>query len=262
MKTFELTITELLRRTSRDASVSTRCLKLLRSAWIGLSLAGCSVSEGSGWKLVSQLTDGLEVQFVEVAKEKAKSRATYDEAVGALCEGREICVVGFFQAGDSIPPAQDSRSFFTSGGFKDYRALTIWWSNRNIGLAEFSRWDCARAGADGAPLSALCGAGVAESYEALLVVAGWVGMAESCGWPPGDGKAAVAKFLTSMTDVDRRQMFKEGYDQLYGATRDGPDDEADCQRLRRKIEDRSRRARTVLKSLTAEGLSTLMAPSR
>ena len=131
--------------------------------------------------LVSQLTDGLEVQFVEVAKEKVQVHSTYDEAIASLYQVREICLIGFYQAGDRIPASQGLRDFFINGrGFKDYPTLATWWSNRNSGTADFTHWDCERAGVAGAPLSALCGKGLSASHGAVLTIAWTTAMGKAC----------------------------------------------------------------------------------
>lgn len=239
-----------MKRTGAQALLTTSSvIRHVAALWICFALAGCSRSEGSGWKLISELTDGLKVQFVEVAKEKVQLRATYDEAVASLCQGREICVVGFYQAGDRIPAKQGSRDFFTNGsGFKDYPTVVTWWSNRNSGMADFTHWDCERAGIVGAPHGALCGEGVREAYGAILAIAGRTAKAEACHWPADDGKAVVEKFLVSLKDVERSKQFRQDYDRFYKTVSNGRNDVKKCQRFRKKIEDDARQARAVLSS--------------
>jgi hypothetical protein len=211
------------------------------------SANGLQPSQGDGWKLVGQLPDGLETQFVEVAKEKAQSRATYDDAVASLCGGHPHCSVAFFLTGDLIPRDQPSRLFFGSGGYSNFPILAFYANN------DFTTWDCVRAGITGAPLHALCGEGVKESYRAILSIAGRSGMAAACHWPPDDGKAVVAKFLASLKDAKRREQFRQAFDKHHGAVHDGPDDPADCRRLRRRIDDDARHARKVLESVSSSG---------
>lgn len=231
----------------RTGSASLRTILCTATLWVSFVLTGCSPPKGDGWKLVGQLPDGLETKFVEVAKEKAQSRATYDEAVVRLCGGRDLCMVAFFQAGDTIPPEQTSRDFFSAGGYGNYPTLAFYANN------DFTTWDCVRAGTAGAPLDALCGEGVEESYDAILKIAGRSGMAITCHWPVDDGKAVVAKFLASLKDVKRREQFQNAFDKHYATVHDGPDDPKDCRRLRRKIEDDARRARKVLESVSSSG---------
>ena len=123
-----------------------------------LALAGCDApAERAHWKVVGQLNDGLKASFVEIDGMKAQDRATYDDAVSTLCRSQQICVIGFFVAGDRVPNSQDSRQFFASGGWEPYAPLAIWWSNTTTGKTGFTKWDCKRAGAGGAPPDALCG---------------------------------------------------------------------------------------------------------
>ncbi len=212
-------------------------------------LAGCDGSppKGEGWKVVGHLSDGLQAQFVEVASDKVQNRATYNDAITILCPQREICVLGFFSPGDRIPATQSAKEFFDSGGWKNFPVLAVWWSNRSSGVADFTTWDCERAGATGAPLEALCGAGIREAYGAVLAIGGRTGMAEACHWPSSDGPAVAATYMASISDVKRREQFQRGYDQQYSGARRGPDNPDDCRRLRPKIEEKTKQARSMLK---------------
>ena len=137
-----------------------KCLAVLCSLFV---LAGCGsqdepepASPPPNWRLVGQLSDGLKAKFVEIALDKAKDKDTYDSAVASLCKSEKICVVGFFLPGDKVPPSQSSKQFFGDGGWGQYSPTALWWSNSNSGMANYTKWDCVRAGVDGAPPDALC----------------------------------------------------------------------------------------------------------
>ena len=109
------------------------------------------------WMRVGELSDGTRAQFVSVRREVVQDRSTYDAVVNQLCRDRPICVVAFFLSGEQMPLGGDSAKFTAQGGFAAYRPLAVWWSNRNTGVAGFTKWDCIRAGRAGAPPDALCG---------------------------------------------------------------------------------------------------------
>jgi hypothetical protein len=111
-------------------------------------------------------------------------------------------------------------------------------------LAEFSQWDCNRAGIDGAPLSALCGPGVSETYNAVLKVASRTSMATSCGWPKTDDVANFERFLATVANVPRREQYRTAFNETN--TGRGPDDRSNCIRLRERIETDTRQARDRL----------------
>lgn len=209
-------------------------------------MGGCDSSEDPGWRSAGQLSDGLRAKFVEVEREHAHKRSTYDAAVAALCKGERICVVGFFLRGDKIPPPQSSKQFFGSGGWASYAPTAVWWSNKNTGLAHYPTWDCLRAGVAAAPLEALCGEGVSQAHEALLAIAARAGMAQACGWPKTQGPSVAAAYIAKVADAKRRAFNQTAYDDMFASSQKGPDDRADCKRLRTKIEDGSKRAENAL----------------
>jgi len=105
---------------------------------------------GSGWRQAGGL-DGDMIPFVEVSPDKAKDGATYREAINRLCGPGHCVQVGFFLAGDSIPPSGTRGDFFRAGGWGNYKPLAVYMGG------EFTKWDCERAGEVAAPMSALCG---------------------------------------------------------------------------------------------------------
>jgi hypothetical protein len=220
-----------------------RCWSILFAL---LSLAGCAgpLLQGDGWKVVGQLTDGLHARFVEVAPAKIQDRETYDKAVATLCQQQRACVLGFFAPGDRTPPTQTSQQYFDGGGWKDYPVLAVW-----SGSAGFTRWDCDRAGVVGAPLEALCGAGILESFSAILEIGTRTGMAKACHWPSTDWPAVAANYIASIRDVGRKEQFQRAYESSYSKALKGPRDPADCKRLRSGIERDSNQAVITLKKL-------------
>lgn len=211
-----------------------------------LSLAGCAGPrlQGDGWTVVGQLTDGLRTRFVKVAPAKTQDRATYDGAVATLCQQQRACVVGFFAPEDRIPATQSHQQFVDSGGWKDYPVLAVW-----SGGAGFTRWDCDRAGVVGAPLDALCGAGILESFSAILEIGTRTGMAYACHWPSTDRPAVAAGYIAAIRDVKRKEQFQRAYESSYRTALKGPKDPADCKRLRSGIERDSSEAVITLKKL-------------
>ena len=214
-----------------------------------ISLAGCDdhPSQGQGWKVVGQLSDGLKTRFVEVSRDRLNDRATYDKAVTTLCNQQNICVIAYFSPDDRVPPDQTSKTFFSNGGFKDYSPVVVWWSNNNTGVAGFTTWDCQRAGSEGAPLDALCGDGVSEAYSAVLSLAGRAGMAEACNWVQGDEMQMARSYIGTLKDAGRREQFQKALDTHYSSSRKGPDKPDDCKRRRAKVEENAKLARSFLR---------------
>jgi len=198
----------------------------------------------ANWKVIGGSIGGLYIKFVQMDPLYAKDRSEYDYAVKTLCREQSFCEVAFFLPGDRVPANQDSRDFFRAGGWTHYPLLAMWLQNRNSG--SYTVWDCDRAGTEGAPLSALCGAGVSDAYDAILSLAGRAGTAEGCGWPKnGDARAALA-YIANIKEAGRREQFKKEFDEMYQSSRKGPDDRADCSRLRSKIEQSAKAARKTI----------------
>ncbi|PZR07822.1 MAG: hypothetical protein DI532_23015 [Azospirillum brasilense] len=217
---------------------------------VGLAILGSlSGGEPSGnqWRVVGRLDGDTMWRFVRLASGAETSRAVYDEAASRLCGqpgSPRICFLHFFGPNDAVPADQPRRTFFENGGFRSYPTLATYARNQNSGLAEFGSWDCDRAGVEGAPLSALCGVGVKETYEAVLKVAGRTSTASACGWPPTEDVANFERFLATVADLPRREQYRQAFAQMN--TGRGPDDRADCTRLRERLEANARQARDRL----------------
>lgn len=209
-------------------------------------VAACSQSSEQNWKPVGKISDGLRAKFVEVAREKAQDKQAYEAAIASLCKDERICVVGFFLPGDRIPPSTNSKQFMANGGWNSYSPVAVWWSNSNTGATGFKTWDCARAGEAGAPLDALCGNGVKEAYQAILSVAGRAGMAQACKWPKSNAASVAAAHIANISDPQRQAFTQKAYDGMYASSLKGPDNPADCKRLRPKIEEKAQHAEKVL----------------
>lgn len=149
---------------------TSRKLLLIYVLLIMAMLCGCNVSDinsstdtelGEGWRVVSQLTDGLQFKFVELEPRYGRDRAKYDEIARKLCQEntphKKVSQVSVYFVGDRIPGNLTHAEFGAAGGYERFPAVAVFWYNENSGSAEWTKWDCARAGAEGAPASALCG---------------------------------------------------------------------------------------------------------
>jgi hypothetical protein len=225
--------------------------KRLLPIFVACLLAACEPpppQQGTGWKVVTQLTDGLKVRFVEITPGKQKDGTTYRDAVNSLCKDKNICVIQFFLPGDRVPATQGSREFFSNGGgLGTYPVLAMWWQNRTTGLTEFTEWDCERAGVNDAPPSALCGAGIREAYMALLDLAIYAAHTKPCRWPANDATAIAASYISSIQEGRRKEYFQRAYDDIYPGTQKSPNDPAVCRKRRAQIEASAKKAREVLK---------------
>lgn len=194
-----------------------------------------SVPSSSDWRVAR--SRGA-VFFVVLTPGRENKRPVYDAAIRALCTGGRACAqVSFYAEGDSVP----SEQAFAASGFRGFNPLAVYWGGSGGG---FTTWDCERAGSGGAPLDALCGPGVREAFGAVLSLAGRTSTAAACGWPQTDDAARFAAYLLTVEDPGRREQYRRAFDDRN--TRGGPDDRADCIRLRERLEERASAARTVL----------------
>ena len=159
-----------------------------------LALAGCGgAKSGEGWKQVSAIDGGF-IPMVEVSQAPAQDGAVYRPAAKAVCGGG-CFQVGFFVEGDPAPPSQSRREFFGGGGWAGYKPAAVYAGSSG----EFTKWDCAKAGAADAPVTALCGEGAEEQLQAVLHLASRVAWTAGCGLPvremprrPGDLACVVS----------------------------------------------------------------------
>lgn len=156
----QVSIVDHPRRAKKRNPLAIGCALVIAALAI-LSELGGSLDESTGsvatagphWRQVGGLDNGnliKHIKFVEVSKRNA-GRAVYDDAISKLCGTDNCYQVGFFIAGDSIPPSTPRRTFFQNGGWGKYSPAAVYT------VDAFNRWDCAKAGVKGAPLSALCG---------------------------------------------------------------------------------------------------------
>ena len=208
-------------------------------------LLGCEtqISNGDGWKVAGRLSDSPQTQFIEITQAKLQDRATYDSAISALCRQRNACILGFFAPGDRIPKSISTKEFYSAGGWANYPVVAFWFSSH------FTKWDCTRAGSQGAPLDAFCGPGVKEAYSALLSIGGRAGMAKACSWTPSDGPKVALEYIDSIADPARRNQFQQGYERNYASGLKGPNNPEDCRRLREKIDKADKSSMLILKQL-------------
>ncbi len=202
----------------------------------------------SDWRVVGGLENDDIFRFIVVTPGMESKRAVYDAAASALCEqptSPRICVLHFFAKDDPIPPRQPKKQFFATGGFRDYgKMLAVYWRNHNSGVAEYTKWDCKRAGVDGAPLSSLCDPAVQMAYEAALALGGRTGNAQACGWPETEDFSNFLIYLSTVQDPLRREMYRKGFDAMNSGK--GPDHLSDCGKLQTKMEERATVARLAL----------------
>ena len=200
----------------------------------------------TNWRVIGGFIDGPKTKFVEIKAEHAKDRLEYDNAVSTLCREISFCTIAFFLPGDRVPTNQSAKDFFHTGGWNNYPVLAFWSGTRDSSSSGYTGWDCDRAGADGAPVSALCGPVGREAYSAVLDLAGRAGMAEACGWPKNDGAKLAMGYINNIKEPARREEFRKGYDLLYQETKKGPDDPNGCSTLRSKTEASAKAARRTL----------------
>jgi hypothetical protein len=199
--------------------------------------------ESAHWKLAREITGNgsISPQLVEIDPDHAKNRAIYDNAVSVLCADRSLCSsVDFFIRGDRIPPSQTAKSYNASGGVRNYPTVVRWQGG------DYTQWDCERAGAEGAPLAALCGVDIRQAFSAVLSLTGRSNTAEYCGWPKNDNdRTLVRVYISNMPDHRRREYFQRAVEKY---PKGGPDDPKDCTRLRPNIEKQAAEARKFLAS--------------
>jgi hypothetical protein len=224
-------------------------------AALAASLLACAcgppaASDGH-WQRVGGL-DGDVIPFVEIQSAAARDGAVYRDAINRLCGPGRCVQVGFFMAGDAIPPSGPRGDFFRAGGWARYRPLAIYMA----GSDEFTLWDCQRAGTEAAPRSALCGEGVREQFEAVLRLAARDGWVQGCALPPFGGRAIVERFAAGLEATQRNQVLAD-YEQHYASSTNGPDLPSDCQALRPRIERDAERAKATLEAaIDARGSGT------
>jgi hypothetical protein len=116
-----------------------------------LDIHNVAKSSGTYWRLAGELEkmdNGKQIKFVVISKKKA-GLVVYNDAISNLCRNDSCYQVGFFLEGDSVPSETSRREFFEQGWSK-YAAAAVYTNN------EFTRWNCAKAGAADAPSSANC----------------------------------------------------------------------------------------------------------
>lgn len=208
---------------------------------------GRTSSPPQNWNVVGRVEGGTDVRFIRLAEGQERNRAVYDHAAEQLCgqpSSPRICYLYFYSASDPAPLTMPRRQFFSRETSARYPVLATYTRNRNSGLDEFGSWDCERAGVDGAPLAALCGAGVKETYDAVLKIGARTGTATACSWPRTDDVAHVGTFLAKIENPARRSQYREAFDRLSSGR--GPDNLQDCPRLRNRIETAAQDARHYL----------------
>jgi hypothetical protein len=159
----------------------------------------------TNWRVIGEFIDGEKTKFVEIKAEHAKDRVEYDNAVNTLCHEISFCTIAFFLPGDRVPANQSEKDFFAAGGWNNYPALAFWLGNRASGSFLYTKWDCDRAGADGAPGSALCGPGVSEAFSAVLALSSRAGTAEACGWPKNDDAKLTLGYINNIKNLRVRR---------------------------------------------------------
>lgn len=202
--------------------------------WLGFRTA----ADTRGWIVLRQLDnrDAVTTTVVEIKPEFVKVRSIYDAAVKTLCSSRahgNICIIGFFLPGDETP---------TTGSMPrwgDFKPLAVWWGNDASGMREFTLWDCSRAGAEGSPPSALCGAGVKQSYGLALALGQRQGIGEFCNWPPRDDiPGFLTAVLSSMAKYGRADEMRSAYEKTVegGRNTGSVEHKYDCNTFRGKLD--------------------------
>lgn len=199
------------------------------------------------WSVIGGVEGGTDVRFIRLAEGQERNRAVYDHAAEQLCgqpASPRICYLYYYAASDPAPSTMPRRQFFSRETSSRYPVLATYTRNRNSGLDEYGSWDCERAGTEGAPLAALCGAGVKETYDAILKIAARTSTATACGWPRTDDVAHIGAFLAKIENAARQRQYREAFDRISSGR--GPDNLQDCPRLRNRIEAAAQDARHYL----------------
>jgi hypothetical protein len=217
-----------------------RRISLVAVAMLATACGQSAPVQGDGWRRAGGLDDDL-IPFVEVQADRAKDGAVYRDALNRLCGPGRCVQIGFFESGDAIPPSGPRSRFFRNGGWSNYRPLAVYMGG------EFTKWDCDRAGEEAAPLSALCGEGAEEQYQAVLQVATRDGWVKACQLPRFGGRKLVEEYAATVPPARRQQMLG-AYEEMLSSSTDGPDDPADCQNLRANIEQKADEAKAVLQA--------------
>lgn len=185
------------------------------------------------------------IPFIEVSLEKAKDGTTYREAIDRLCGPGRCVQVGFFLAGDPIPPSGPRGDFFRAGGWGGYKPLAVYMGD------EFTKWDCERAGVEAAPLSALCGENADEEHSAVLSLATRDGWVKGCGLPPFGARKLVERYAANLPVAQREQILS-AYQEMFTSSTSGPDNPSDCEALKSNIERRGEESRAIIEAAIAK----------
>lgn len=71
-------------------------------------------------------------------------------------------------------------------------------------------------------------------------------MAQSCKWPNSNAASVAVAYIANISDPLRRAFTQKAYEGMYASSLKGPDNPADCKRLRSKIEENAKQAEKVL----------------
>jgi hypothetical protein len=208
---------------------------MLTLSLLSISLGACGApNTGDHWIVLGRLPDGPDTIFVEIEPGFEKIRYVYLDAVEKQC-GENLCRVLFYARGDKTPPRTSLREFISGGAF-GVATLAVWNGRRPGGINDFTRWDCQRAGVEGAPLGALCGEGVKEDYSAVGTLASMAGIQKACRWPANNDVELLRKYLDTVSPPERQAQSRELFNLLYGNGFKSPDNIGECDSIRAKNE--------------------------
>ncbi|MBR1151202.1 hypothetical protein [Bradyrhizobium sp. JYMT SZCCT0428] len=222
--------------------ISVSLLVFITRSWTSQT-AAVAAGQPSLWKVVGRVPDKSKPIFVELDQTAVARREIYDEAVRSLC-GSASCQILFLAPGDPTPPSSSFKAFYDFGGF-NVRHLAYWYSAQP-GSGDFTGWDCERAGANGAPLSALCGDSVREAHKAILTLTIHAGTQKACGWPPNGDEKIVGDYISRMSDKPRQEQFQSIFLQVYNGGNRRPDNLSECDNVRKRNAARLLEARKLL----------------
>lgn len=209
---------------------------------IGVAACSPGPSGKTPWNEVGSL-DGGAIRFVQVDTKYAHDAGVYREAAENACGDR--CIqVGFFAEGAPIPAATTRREFFAAGGWANYDPIAVYMGS----TGEFTRWDCDRIGAEGAPGEAMCSGGQGELSLALHALGSRSAYVEACGMPPTSDRDLVAKFAA--TQGNSRAITDE-FEQWYRRGLSGPDDPSMCPTVAVAVERSAVEGRKVIQNRLA-----------
>lgn len=221
-------------------------MNIARAAMLLLMGAAACSSEPPRWTEVGNLDSGA-IRFIEVADGYAHDAATYREAAIEACNSS--CIqIGFFPRGAVVPGVSSRREFFEAGGWANYDPVAVYMG----GTDQFTRWDCERITAEGAPEGSLCSGSDDEVSLALYKLAIRAAYVEACDMKPTKDRQLVDRFAATQPNGS---AITQEFIEKYHSGLSGPDDVSMCPSVAEAVERNAVEARALLESRMASAAS-------